>query len=577
MSDDDYSSGHGGGGNSAMEALVARGFAEMDKADQNADTNDGKTAKLFGLFEVPAGFASIAEGLWNESAHVFTGWLEQHTEAPFTAAGTALGLKGDTLRRGVAGASLLTSTAIKSAPYINPFFESFRNQYDKRKHIARRIAPVLDDVRGGHSVNALMGVSEGQNEMIYAARRRLTAQADTENMNNLITMVNVLPGFVPDLVHMQHKWNNTAPVADKDIGGVVRNVGGMFSRVGAGPLARVLINGNNRKLKKRFTSEFSALDMVVSLVDQVEHDPKAERFELPDKSDSIDLESYLVRLLIQHQKDMADLAPEYTELRLSLKEDIAAIAKPLADAIRNGEMAPLELVRMVGEGKIIKKKGRAIATPEEIDKLIQRDKPQTHKYTSVDSKEFFANASYNKEELKTAIGSLKGDEKEIFASMFPDSILEEVGMQKAEIEAMREHMVKRYEHHLAEMVSGAAAKTDDELKKDGLSSAEVKLLRDAAETLSQKGETAITEVKGTGSTGVEQAVSNLVVPSISGDKAYFGTLLSRGQEALKSKVDEVVKADDKPAKPEEKSDAADHVERLEESRSAKSEAQAERA
>ncbi len=78
----------------AMEKLMERGFSEMEKADRDADRSDGKTTKLFGLFDVPAAFATVVEGVWNEGAHEFTEWLRQHSDPAFTKAGQALGIKG---------------------------------------------------------------------------------------------------------------------------------------------------------------------------------------------------------------------------------------------------------------------------------------------------------------------------------------------------------------------------------------------------------------------------------------------------------------------------------------------------
>lgn len=548
------SSSSTGAMDSAMEKLMERGFSEMERAERDADHNDGKTTKLFGIFDVPTAFATVVEGVWNEGAHEFTEWLREHSDPAFTTAGKTLGLKGKGLVRGVAIATIATSTTIKALPFINPIFESFRDHHNKQRDLARKIAPVLNDVKGNHSVGALMAVNAGENEMIYAHRRRMSMTADTDNMNNLIKLaVNVVPGFVSDLPHARAKWGDRKEVAvksKKDLGDSAKKFGGRVARIGASPVATVLINSNKRNLKKKFSSDYSALDMVVTLEEQVEHNPKAHAFQLPGKhSESLSLEEYVVRILQQHQKDMADLTHDHTELRAALKDDMVEVAKPLAEAIRNGDMSALAMIRLVGEGKIIKNKGRAICTPEEVEGMIQHDKPKAHKYTTVDSKEYYANATFTKKELENALKHLSGDEKQVFASMFPDSILEEAGMKKGDVEHMRTALMERYDHHLAEAVSGVASQTDDQLKKQGLAGHEIKQIRKAADKLATQGEKAIHELKSgpTNANGIERAMLNLAVPQVNGDKAYFGAMMAKGREEVKN-LPEVPVTDTAPKK-----------------------------
>ena len=568
-------------GNAALEhALSTMMESGIDQMRNDDGQNDGKTKKLFGLFDVPVTLATIVEVGWQAVSQEFTHSLRPISEKFYTAAGEKVGLKGQGLARGVATGVLMTSTAVRSVPYINPIFEGLHSQHEKRRQLARRISPVLDELKGNHSVGTLMGIGAAQNEMIYAHRRRLATQADTENMNNVVTLITTtLPGLLTtDLPVFGHHWSGKEgpykAMEREGLAGMGQRLGGNMAQLGAPALATYINNTNTRKLKKRFSSEHSALEMVLALEEQVEHGAKADSFKLPD-GEAISLEEYVGAIMIQHQKDMADLDSGYTELRPALKEDIAAVAKPIAEAIRDGDMSVLSLIRLVGEGQIIKHQGRAIRSPEQVAAMIRHDVPKKHTFTTVDAKEFYKNASFTQDDLKTALGNLKGEERDIFASMFPDSILEEAGMPRPEIETMREQMLQRYEHHLAEVVSGAAAKTDDELKKEGLSTEEIKKLRDAASMLSEKGEKAIHELKseGTNAGGIEQSIANLAVTQVSGNKAYFGTLLSKGQNALKSIADGTAEPAEKPENPEKTS----HADRVDEERAEAAEKTAERA
>ena len=564
MSDSGSSSSGNAALENAMERLMQKGFDQMQADDGK---NDGKTTKLFGVVDVPTSAATIVQMVWNEGAHEFTGWLRPHSAEFYTEIGTKLGIKDAVmLRRGVAAATLATTAVLVMAPNINPLFDSWRKQHEAKQDVARKIAPVLDEIRGGHSVGQLMAVKSSENEMIYAHRKRLSMHADTENVNNLLKLMNAAPNLVAELPHVGSQWTGGAAPAEGS-GNLVQRLGGMATRLGAAPLVTLMTSANERHLKKRFSSEHSALEMVLKLEEQVQHSPKADSFQTPG-GDSLPLEEYIGAVMIQHQKDMADLSSDYTELRPALKEDVAAVAKPLAEAVRDGDISALGLIGLIGGGKVVKDKGRSISAPEQVEALIKRDKPKAHTFTTVDAKEFYANSSFTRDELRDALASLEGDEKEVFAAMFPDSILEEAGMAKEEIGGMRLHMAQRYEHVLAQVVSGVAAKSDDELKKDGLATQEIKQLREAADKLKDKGEGAIHELKSEGNStaGIEQPIVNLAVrQQVTGNKQYFGTLLSRGQDALKELAEKAAEPADKPEQAE-KPEKNGHAAQLEEAR-----------
>lgn len=521
-----------------MEDTLTRAFEQLEAADEHGDSE--KTVKLFGLFDVPQSANTFITSVWNEGSHHFTSWLLPNSEKFYTRLGNSVGLTGKPLQHGVAGAVFATNALIKAGPLVNPVFASLREQHRDRQELARKLSPVLNDITGNHSVGALMALKPEQNEMIFAHRKRMAAKSTTDNVNNLINIgVNVLPGIASDLPSLSRIAGGKLRLPEPTAGGKdnpISQMAGFISRTGASPLANILTRSNERNLRKKFSSEYSALDMALSLHQQVEEDSKAHGFQLPgQRGEVLSLEEYIMRMMIQHQRDMADITHDHTELRSALREDMEAVAKPLAEAISNGDMSALSLVRLIGEGKIIKKKGRAIAAPDEVVGLIQHDKPKAQRYVTVDAKEYYANASFTKKELEQALKSLQGEEKHVFAAMFPDSILEEAGMKKEEVTQLREQMAQTHDHHLAEALLGAASRTDAELQKDGLAGNEIRLIREAQQSLSEQGEAAMKDLKSgpANPTGIEQAMANLAVARVNGDKQYMGTMLNQGRAALK--------------------------------------------
>jgi hypothetical protein len=294
---------------------------------------------------------------------------------------------------------------------------------------------------------------------------------------------------------------------------------------------------NNRKLEKmREKRPYSALEMILTLEEQVSKDPHASSFEMPGNNDAAPLEEYLIRIMLQHQKDMADINPSYTELRKALVHDVAAVAKPLARAIREGDLAPLELVRFIGEGKIIKNHGRKIADPKEVMALVKREAPKQSAYLHVDPKEYYQDASFSREELKTVLGHLNGEEKRVFASMIPDAVLEDAGMKPKEIKELRVATSKNYEHRLGELLLGLHAESPDSLKKTGMAEEEVGRIEQASQAMAEYGEQAIHALKAspTNDRGIEHDVVNgLVSRIVGGDKAYLGRVMDRGRVQMK--------------------------------------------
>lgn len=516
--------------NDVFAQIMSRGVDQLERADKTADRNGGdeKTEKLFGLVEVPEMFATVIKGLWNEGSDQFNSWLQKNTHSKFLKAGEAIGLQGNSKIRTAAGATIALHTAVRALPYFNPVAEAMRDQHKQRKELVEKTAPVLDALKGKHTLGALMSVKREENEMLFYARRRLTMTANNSITNNVMQLlVNVVPGIVKNKSGYQKLWNGEPADLSLEGGDGLKGIGNKFVNFGAAPIADVLAHSRTRKLNRTLASPYSALDMALELAEQAENNPHASNFQLPGKhAKSLSLEQYIEQICLMHQKNMAEISNDHVEIRPALKEDLAAVVKPLANAIREGKMDPIALISLVGEGKIIKGHGRAVANPAEVEALIEKQAAQPVKQAHVDPKEYYKGTPYTKDELKEALGALEGEEKDFFVALLPDEVLADLGMSKDAIKQHRDAATGHYHRSLADAIMGIAEGIEDD---KALAHSEKKALEKAESAIASKGEDAAKELHGQ---HIEQTVLNWAVPKILGDKSHFGTVMAAGHQKL---------------------------------------------
>jgi hypothetical protein len=340
--------------------------------------------------------------------------------------------------------------------YFGPIWESYASQRQERAHLARELAGVLDQLKGNHSVGALYSVKQGENELIFAQRKRMATIANTTNLGNWIDLgINAGANLTLDVKRFHSIWTEKANVTEAEMKaralkrakelelqaetGAVgdasqgKHLLGLLVNSSVPQLADRVKRSGEHKLKNGL-QPYSALEMILELNKQVSSKPDARSFDVPrgfqskGARESYPLEEYLMRICIQHQKDMADIDPEHSEIREALRDDLAEVVKPIAAAIRKGDLSTMALVRLIGEGKIIKKHGRAIADPQDVIELIKHEAPRQSAYAPVNPAEYYQDVAFSRAQLKAAIKSLDGDEKLSFTAMFPDTVLAEAGM-----------------------------------------------------------------------------------------------------------------------------------------------------
>lgn len=502
----------------------------MDSGDEKSDK---KPVKIL-FFEIDPGILGYFQSVYNVVADFLA-----HVIAPRTFYITR-GVLGS---RGAAVASLGVDVTLKSGDYVRQVFSVRHDQYQQKQILARNLASVLDEVKGSHSVAALLSVKPAENAMIYAQCKRLAKQHEAANLGKYVDLlVNAGPNIAMSIprfysfwthgmAHEEYMRSQPATEDGKGLSGELKTMLSTLINATVPAIATKWKDSEQKKLKRK-QQPSSALEMILKLEEELIRNPKASAFAAPT-GESHSLEEYVARIIIQHSRDMAEINPEYNEIRKALKADLEALAKPIAEAIAKGDLAPLTLVRWIGEGAIVKDNGRKLAKVGEVEKLLGTAEKRPKPPVSIDPKEYYMDAAFNQRDLQKALGTLKGEERSTFAAMFPDSVLTQAGMKDEEIKAIRQATLNTYEKMLAEAIAGLAMKSDEALEKDGLAKEEIKQLREAHEAMKSKGLAAVHEARTTHANvhGIERTLTNWAVPRVKGG-VRLGTILHKGREEL---------------------------------------------
>lgn len=300
-------------------------------------------------------------------------------------------------------------------------------------------------------------------------------------------------------------------------------------------IANKLVDSSARKLKRAFTAQYDAVDMVLNLQAQLGSDPIPHSFQLPNRGRALPLEAYIAEIMIQHQRDMAAMNPEYTEIRDALKENVIAAAKPLAKAISKGDIGALSLINYIGSGKIIRNKGRAIASHNDVEAMIEHDEGKRVEQATIDPKEFWSAAPYNEHEGRKAFNALQGEERQIAISLIPRDLRKQFGVSDKESAAVDALTAKEIDAHIAQMALGADKLGSETLHDMGLASSEVRQVQADADKIRDEGMGAVHGLKSSAArpNGLDRMLLAVAVGSeVKGDKVHLGTILKDGRAQL---------------------------------------------
>ena len=310
--------------------------------------------------------------------------------------------------------------------------------------------------------------------------------------------------------------------------------GNLASNATLTTIANKLVESSTRRLQQSFPSDYTALDMVLNLEQQLGSSPTPRSFQLPNKK-SAPLEAYIAEIMLQHQRDMANMNPNYAVIRDALRENALAAARPLAAALSKGDISALSLVNYIGSGKIIRNKGRLIASADEVEAMIEHDAGKHVVQVAVDPKDFWSDAPYTEKEGKEAFAALQGEERQLAIALVPHTIRKQFGIAEKEGKEVDAAMAKDMDRKIAEAVLGINELDDDALRLQGLAKVEIAQFREAAKRIEGQGEAAVHDLKSsaTNTNGIERALLGVTVGyAIKNERKHLGKLLENGHEKL---------------------------------------------
>lgn len=549
---------------STLEEETKNVFSQGIDAMVQSEERGEKPIKLFGLIEVPAGAAMFGKIGYNALSKLGSEQLQQPI---YEGTQKLLGryLSEGKATKGAAAATIVASMGLKAGGYVVPFFTTIVDQHKENRSLAKEIAPVLDEIKGNHSELAFMMVNASDNSVIAAHKHRMDKVYGSKRMAQITDVVfnagmNILldvkqgramwkHGMSPEHIEMGMHLPQQAPVADLEANPYRQFEAARAARkekskemleylwTSGGAGLSEIFTAQSRRKQKEVEQKPSAFEMIVALDQQVGHNPNA-RVQPPGEHRDYSLEAYIMKVMLTHQKEMAAMDSHYTEIRPALREDLAELVTPIAEAIRGGKISALTLMHLVGEPKkfpLIRNKGRALATADEVEGMIEKlvGKKSNARIVNVD--DFLAQHNLDLENLKKALGHLNGEDRLKITALFPDSVLEKAGVGPEELKRIQDFRASPAYDTLVASLTSALAQTDEKaLKHDGLTTAQIKRLDGAAERI-QSDQAAVSELK-TGLTnpdGIEHDIIDWAMHKVQGGQAmHFGTVVSRGAGLL---------------------------------------------
>lgn len=432
----------------------------------------------------------------------------------------------------VRGTSLALGLSVLLAENGIEFWNSLSTYKKNILSSATDIAPVLKEIKGNHGFVKFLSVSSDENEVIYAHRQKISAAHTNSHLINFVNMIDKLP----KILHFGIKEiTKSKIVLPEKFQKATELVSAKANWAGAtmSPFNSLYADSLKKDFKIK-NAKPSALAMITSLAEQLKQDPEGADLEIPGaKNRQVSLSDYIMLTFKRHQEHMSELDPSYSALRTKLDDRLREISEHLATSIRNGEINPLMLIRFVGERQIIKNGGRALADLKQVDHIIQKYSGKTQSYNRVPEKEFFAD--FSKEDVKTVLSTLRGEERQMFMATLPDNILEAAGVSAQDIKEMREKTEHTYREMLAQSVMGLAANDNPSLEAMGMAEAEIAQLREVQQAISTHGVQAIDHFRSNASKadGIEHVLHQAVTSKImAGDAQVLGKLTEQGKQAM---------------------------------------------
>ena len=408
-----------------------------------------------------------------------------------------------------------------------------RGYMQDKETLREHAAPVLDVLKGRHDKGALASITEGDNEVIYAARRRIAKNVKLGLMSDVIESAEHAPVLYSLYAGREGVWNKVdggaAAQQMSNIGykeklevrkEVVADLGSSASAeeirdytaqkikekygiadvadaakgdskftgvkkagttAGVSGVVRMVSNMYQKQATKN-QPPVSTFDMIFELRKQFDEDPDRTKFKLPDgMKGERSLEQYIVECFRNVQLEMRPDAP----IGKRLEEPLLKVAKPMADAIRDGEMGVMGLVDLVGGRQVLKQQGRRVDLMH-VEENIARTAKMFPAMQYGDADKQLDQAPYTEAEAKEAFAKLPADERMVLGLMVPPAIRAKLGDSVENIRAD----YQQFEAHKGDVLSKCEAFLKEAATRDTDALANLGWLKDEITAIQKLGKAA---------------------------------------------------------------------------------------
>lgn len=432
----------------------------------------------------------------------------------------------------VSGASTLLATE------AGAMWKGLNTYKRKLQDAAKDIAPVLDDIKGGHGFAQMLGVTRDQNEVVFVHRKRQGSLLSIESTNTLIAsgakaplLITLLQntardaGISFDKLDFMKRWKPSLPGADEH---ALRAPSFNSKEVATASLSALgeMYQDSLRVAHEQANARPTALTMITELARALKDNPQASDFYVPGAHREVPLAQYIALTFKGHQEDMTKLDADCVHIRKSLDADLMRASQQIAHAIQEGNLSPLMLVRLVGERQVIKNNGRSIANKKDVEHAIAKLSGKVKNYAQVDEKEFFE--GFSKQDMKEALGKLEGVERQLLIASAPRQIALGLGVSEAEYDKSQEVAGSSHKDTLAHVVAGLGVQGAEKLKQAGFGDEDIAEIQEAADAIARDGARALGKFTG----AVSSVQRKVVDDAVAGKTHSLRELADTGRRAL---------------------------------------------
>lgn len=238
---------------------------------------------------------------------------------------------------------------------------------------------------------------------------------------------------------------------------------------------------------QKLDSHPTAYEMTVGFSKHMEKERGANmrevRVKIPGHKHDMKTEDAVMAVFERHQQDIEGLP---LGERFAGMDELKVATKIIGDAIAKGA-DPKILVELVGNRRILGK-DMSVAEPDQVYEQVDAISRQVRAKTRIDNVgAYIAKTSYgDAKAFKEILNGLQGEDKAVFASLWPDAVLAKAGgLKPKEISQLREQSAQLIHGYMAEMVEELSELTEKQWKENGIVPREAKEIKPLAAKLAK--------------------------------------------------------------------------------------------